>query len=457
MKYVKFFVIFFVAAAILCACSQKEVSDKNTVHLKGQLIDMGSQEVRMSYNGASSLLGNRRDILLKLDAQGNFDTTFVLEEPAYYNISRNTLYLSPGDELTVKITPDNEEAEFTGTSAGINTYMKGRLFPKGGSFLESGENITGNYPETKETLDSLAAIRLQQLDTLSNASPLFRKLEKARIQGDIANSYLSYWSYAQYLITSGALKTDIPEQKVFLESLTPDLKPILKEINDPVFLDVAVVRDVFSYAADSTFREMWFNDITLPERTQELYASAAQVQKLSADISQETTNEVSAFTSTLKNKDFADELNVKIAQATKLFPGQPAIDFQMEDLEGTITRLSDFKGKVIYIDLWATWCGPCLQESPFFEELATKYNPEEVLFLPVSIDSNKKEWLNYLSAHDKNLKQYYSSDKTIEKEWNVKSIPRFVLISKDFKIVNAYASRPSDKETESLLNTLINN
>ena len=156
MKYSKLFVIIFIATVAFYSCSQKEAVDKNTVHLSGQLIDMGSQEVRLSYNGASSLLGNSRDIILKTDAEGNFDTTFVLNEPGYFNISRNTLYLTPGDELAVKITTDNKEAQFTGTSAGINTYMKDRLFPKGGSYLESGENITGGFAETKKTILSYA-------------------------------------------------------------------------------------------------------------------------------------------------------------------------------------------------------------------------------------------------------------------------------------------------------------
>ncbi|WP_238319971.1 hypothetical protein [Porphyromonas macacae] len=58
----------------------------------------------MSYNGAAAVLGESRDIILKIDSAGNADTTFVLNEPAYFNIARNTLYLTPGDDLTMKIT-----------------------------------------------------------------------------------------------------------------------------------------------------------------------------------------------------------------------------------------------------------------------------------------------------------------------------------------------------------------
>ena len=86
--------IFFIVFIILCAvsCTEKKSNFINTVHLKGQLFDMGSQNVRMRFDGAASMLGDSRDILLKTDAAGYFDTTFVLKEPTYYTISRNTLY-----------------------------------------------------------------------------------------------------------------------------------------------------------------------------------------------------------------------------------------------------------------------------------------------------------------------------------------------------------------------------
>ena len=168
------------ATAALCCClgscnsgTKQELA--NTVHLKGQLLDMGSQNVRMRFDGAASMLGDSRDILLKTDAAGYFDTTFVLKEPTYYTISRNTLYLTPGDDMTIKVTQTNTEAEFSGIGAEANNYMKFRLFPKGGSYLEAGGNLRGDFVSTKALVDSLAAIRMHTLDTLSNVSDAFKK------------------------------------------------------------------------------------------------------------------------------------------------------------------------------------------------------------------------------------------------------------------------------------------
>lgn len=441
-------------AFILFSCNKKQDKPENVVHLKGQIETTGNDEEQMTYDGASSSLGNSRDILLQLDAQGNFDTTFVLNEPAYFGIRRNTLYLSPGDDLTLKITSDNNEAEFSGIGAEVNTYMKGRLFPKGGSFLNGGHSITGDFMTTKTTIDSLAAIRQHQLDTLSNASDEFKRLEKARIKADIINSYVYYPFYTDYAKRKKIIDT-IPDRMELLKTMTPFVVPILIEINDPTLLDVSVVREVFSFSADSTLNEMFFGDIILPVRTKELLAGKEEINKLRKDITPETANEVTQFTKALENKDFAEEIDRKISQASKLFSGQPAIDFELADTHGNIKHLSDFKGKIIYVDLWATWCGPCIEESPYFESLAGEFNPEEVAFIPISTDRDKKTWLDYLSEKNRNLAQFHSTDRALQEGWNLRFIPRFLLIDKDFKIVNAHASPPSSDETKLAINQLL--
>ena len=119
---------------------------------------------------------------------------------------------------------------------------------------------------------------------------------------------------------------------------------------------------------------------------------AVSLKKKKNEASEQTVNEAKAFLQTVKNADFATEIEGKIVQASKLLPGQPAIDFEMLDVEGNVKHLADFKGNVIYIDLWATWCGPCIQESPAFEALGKKYAGKDIVFLPVSTDTTTKPW-----------------------------------------------------------------
>lgn len=448
------------ATAAICCClfscqTGSKQETENTVHLKGQLIDMGTQNVRMRFNGAASMLGDSRDILLQTDSAGVFDTVFVLKEPAYFNISRNTLYLTPGDDMTIKVTQSNKEAEFSGKGAEANNYMKFRLFPKGGSYLEAGDNLREDFPATKTLIDSLATVRLNELNGLKNVSDEFKKLETARIKADVINSFTSYASYSGMF---DGVKTEEEMQAKWNEfsvTLTPDIAPLCKEIMDEDLLDVAVVRDVLSYLEDSTLTTLWFKDITVPARTTELYATAAIVDNLRNDASAKTVDKAKAYLQTMKSDDFKTELEGKIAQASKLLAGQPALDFEMTDKEGNVKRLSDFKGKVIYIDLWATWCGPCIQESPAFEALGKKYAGKDIVFLPISKDSTTKPWLGYLDAHKKELTQYHSNDVALNDDWAIMYIPRFILIDRDFKIINAYAPRPSSEEISSVIDAAL--
>lgn len=114
----------------------------------------------------------------------------------------------------------------------------------------------------------------------------------------------------------------------FNVSLTQDVAPLYKEIVNEDMLNVAVVRDVLSYQEDSTLASLWFKDISIPARTTELYACAKIVDNLRNEASEQTVNEAKAFLQTVKNADFATEIEGKIVQTSKLLPGQPAIDLK---------------------------------------------------------------------------------------------------------------------------------
>ena len=459
----KSIVCLLVMAVVCFSCSEK----KTTVHLKGQLKGMGPQEV-MRYNGAVSMVGDSRDVLLNTDSEGRFDTIIELSEPEYFSISRNTLYLTPGDDLEMVITENNNEAEFKGIGTEANTYMKKRLFPKGGSFLEGGRNIRTDFASTKVLIDSLASVRRAELQALKNVSSEFKRLEGARILADVVNSYICYASYGkEYQFDWAAYQRMTPEeqevvgkklqemQETFYAGIATDMNRMYRELTDTALLDVAVVRDVLSYAGEDKYG--WFEGIELPDRTHELYEAYGKVGALREKVNLENVEAARKFVAESKNKDIASEVKHKVDQAGKLVQGQPAFDIVMEDVDGNTKRLSDFRGKVIYVDLWATWCGPCIQESPAFEALSKKYEGKDIVFVPISRDTRKSDWKSYLENHHKELTQYNSQDLALKDDWCIMYIPRFIVIDKDFKIVDAYAPRPSEEEViVPLLDSLLN-
>lgn len=137
-------------------------------------------------------------------------------------------------------------------------------------------------------------------------------------------------------------------------------------------------------------------------------------------------------------------------EATKT--GQPAPDVELTTPEGKKVKLSSLlKGKFTYIDVWATWCGPCCKEIPFVEKLVEQYKGnDKVQFLSISIDQNEKAWKTKLEKDKPQWPQFIIQGEVeakFSKDWGITGIPRFIMINPDGTIFSSDASRPSSPET----------
>lgn len=139
--------------------------------------------------------------------------------------------------------------------------------------------------------------------------------------------------------------------------------------------------------------------------------------------------------------------------------GTPSPKFNYPNEKGEIISLDDLKGKFVYVDVWATWCGPCKREIPFLKELDDEFKNKELAIVSLSIDKmeHREKWLKMIS--DENLQgiqiladKDWSSD--FVTGYNIKGIPRFILIDKEGNIFDANAPRPSDPNLKELLSSL---
>ncbi|MFC2107670.1 TlpA family protein disulfide reductase [Bacteroidota bacterium] len=159
------------------------------------------------------------------------------------------------------------------------------------------------------------------------------------------------------------------------------------------------------------------------------------------------------FYSKCQDTAYINEVQKAVKAWENLAKGMPAPGFTYKDIDGNMVSLSDFKGKYVYIDVWATWCGPCKAETPFFKELVKEYEGKNIVFMGVSVDSNVEAWEKMVKEKEMNWVQLVSEDAwntKITKDYMIKGIPRFILIDADGNIVSANAPRPSGKIREML-------
>jgi peroxiredoxin len=135
--------------------------------------------------------------------------------------------------------------------------------------------------------------------------------------------------------------------------------------------------------------------------------------------------------------------------------GAPAYNFSLKDTKDQTVSLSDFKGKVVVMDIWAMWCGPCLKEKPLFQKVEEAFKDrDDIVFIGVSHDGldRKDVWKNFVEKKGwKNIELLANYDESIGKYYKVEGIPRFMIFDKEGKIVTVDAPRPSDPEFKSLI------
>jgi peroxiredoxin len=122
------------------------------------------------------------------------------------------------------------------------------------------------------------------------------------------------------------------------------------------------------------------------------------------------------------------------AAQSALSPNAPAPDFTLRSLDGPNLRLAEQRGRVVLVNFWATWCGPCKQEMPHLNRLYDKYRSSGFVLLGVNVDESPQLAAGTAGRMGLRFPVLFDADKTVSKLYDLQSMPATVLIDRDGKV-----------------------
>ncbi len=200
------------------------------------------------------------------------------------------------------------------------------------------------------------------------------------------------------------------------------------------------------YQIDQLFSQ---NDIK-----SKLYINLAE-EILNTSVDDFNTIQEDFFKKNIQPEDKIRTLAQNFSNVKHLVRGQNAPDDVFKSIKGDDISFEDLKGKIVYVDVWATWCGPCLRELPYLEKKQEEYKNKDIVFVSISVDESPLPW--EAMVKDKKMKgqQWHAPSawqSALAQNYRITGIPRFLIIDRGGKIFNAYAPRPSFDEFDKVIN-----
>ena len=437
----KLVVMLFISLLVF-AC-QKEKSVSVNVTVKDKNIDEGV------YFGLMKM-----DTMLQMNAEGKASVVLPVDEPQYgivkYKWKTKAIYLEPGKGLDViwDMRPSGLEIEFAGDGADKNNFINGK---------ETRVPVMGDFglkeDEFLEKIDQYIADNNKVLES-KGFDKVFQEKEKTRLLYDVCGIL---WQYAQ--------NRDCSEEYIAkMKSLMVEEDWLLQLDSYTNFMEGAVAYfagKALENQENASVKEKTLNVLNYvlsnikSQAVKEYLVASFSISYIDSEGVDDAEEVKAIFNKEVTNPVMQAAFNSLYAQGSSVAKGSKAHGFKYLDINGKEVSLDDFKGRYVYIDIWATWCAPCREEYPHLQMLEKAFQGTNISFVSISTDQDEAKWKQTVKDEKMGgIQLHTGGDEDFLNAFRVKGIPRFILINPEGRIENANMTRPSDPMTIEYLGML---
>ena len=402
---VKYIYIFLVYAVTYIQCGD----ERDLIYLGGKITNPIGQEARFIYPDTT--------YSAILDDNGRFEITFSRDSSSYLRFGQGSettnMYLNPGDNVSLKIDTKEFDETIEYKNSAESSFLAFKFLLNEKKDLYGEALYLKDMEEYKEYIKDYADELLEKLDQINNSN--FTLAEKRSLDSNME----------RYI-----------KQKEKLSSLSKE-------------------ESIYTWEKRSLSREYNFYQLLGSSTTEEF-----------SDVLSNYENGLLSKLVSITNTDFVDKEKKKLEKDVLKWKerrtsfdnmpeeGEAAIDFSYPDKEGNVFQLTSFQGSMVYVDVWATWCGPCIAQIPALEQLQKDYKEENIVFMSVSVDTDKDAWLKMLHEDQLQGVQLWADGwSEITRSYAIFGIPRFLLFDPDGKVISVDAPRPTSGEIRELFDT----
>lgn len=445
---------------LLISCNQ-ENNEKYTI-ISGTIKNTSEKNV-MLYNAYNSDF--KKEIPL---TNGQFTDTIELKGNLYFIVENKSIikfYAEEGDNINLNYNAKHLDSTltFSGDNVAENTYIaKSKNAAK-----DIQLDIPNLYTKAEgDFVENVNKIKQKQEDFLFNSNGLskgFIEKEKAHINYQFLSSLGMYQTYHSYFTKNKDFKAS--------DTINAPLKKIkYTNLEDFIYSDKyrSLIETILRKKAIELTKEdtnitsdvAYFNVLSDLENEEIRNYLAYNSAKFGITFTKNLEDYYAMFNKVSTNEANNKKITESYTKLKALAKGSPSPEFtDYENNAGGSTSLTDLEGKYVYIDVWATWCGPCIAEIPSLKKIEKEYHDKNIEFVSISIDkmNDYDKWKKVIVSKELGGMQLLADkdwDSQFIQDYLIKGIPHFILIDPKGNIVESNAPRPSSTELPTIFDEL---